>query len=134
MDATSPDGLKPTVATLPGDDLKIVARWLQLIESIFGEAPDVIGDLVLLRAQLTEVAQMASHPYPDALATVTLRYGLTDGMPQSLQEVAVQFGCTRERVRQVEKGVFHRLRFPRYSRPLRAGFYTSVNGRASGVL
>ncbi len=53
-----------------------------------------------------------------ALATLTaresriveLRYGLRDGQPLTLQDVAERFGLTRERIRQIEKEALAKLR------------------------
>ena len=38
-----------------------------------------------------------------------LRYGLTGGDPMTLEQVGVEFGVTRERVRQVETHVLRKL-------------------------
>ncbi len=123
-DVTSADGPLPVVATLRGDDLRIVFRWLRLIQNVLGEPPDAVGDLVLLHAHLSEVARTMPRPDPDPLLTVSLRYGLRNGKPMSLQEVAVRLGYTQERIRQVENEVLRRLRYPQYWQSLRAGFYT----------
>jgi RNA polymerase primary sigma factor len=41
---------------------------------------------------------------------VRLRYGLEDGRPWKLAEIADRFGLSRERVRQLERDALHRLR------------------------
>lgn len=64
----------------------------------------------------------------DALATLTaresrimqLRYGLQDGHPLTLQDVAERFGLTRERIRQIEKEAIAKLRRPDKAVRLRA--------------
>lgn len=43
---------------------------------------------------------------------VELRYGLRDGQPLTLQDVAERFGLTRERIRQIEKEALAKLRKP----------------------
>jgi RNA polymerase sigma factor (sigma-70 family) len=43
---------------------------------------------------------------------VELRYGLRDGHPLTLQDVAERFGLTRERIRQIEKEALAKLRRP----------------------
>ncbi|HEX9921453.1 MAG TPA: sigma-70 family RNA polymerase sigma factor [Anaerolineae bacterium] len=43
---------------------------------------------------------------------VELRYGLRDGQPLTLQDVAERFGLTRERIRQIEKEALAKLRRP----------------------
>jgi len=63
-----------------------------------------------------------------ALATLTaresrimeLRYGLRDGHPLTLQDVAERFGLTRERIRQIEKEAIAKLRRPDKALKLRA--------------
>ena len=64
----------------------------------------------------------------EALATLSaresrimeLRYGLRDGHPLTLQDVAERFGLTRERIRQIEKEAIAKLRRPDKSLKLRA--------------
>lgn len=46
---------------------------------------------------------------------VELRYGLRDGQPLTLQDVAERFGLTRERIRQIEKEALAKLRRPDYA-------------------
>ena len=43
---------------------------------------------------------------------VELRYGLRDGHPLTLQDIAERFGLTRERIRQIEKEALAKLRRP----------------------
>jgi RNA polymerase primary sigma factor len=48
-----------------------------------------------------------------------LRYGLVGGRPHTLEEVGVQFGVTRERIRQIEAKTLAKLRAYREARSLR---------------
>ncbi len=50
------------------------------------------------------------------------RYGLDGGDPKTLEQVGVQFGVTRERIRQIEAKALRRLRHPKYSARLK-GYY-----------
>jgi RNA polymerase primary sigma factor len=43
---------------------------------------------------------------------IELRYGLKDGQPKTLDEVARLFGITRERIRQIEARGILKLRQP----------------------
>jgi len=84
----------------------------------------VVGDLipatdVLQAPEIAEYRALAEE-LRDALGTLgpreamilSLRYGLHDGQPRTLQQVADQVGLTRERVRQLEKQSLAHLRAP----------------------
>jgi RNA polymerase primary sigma factor len=45
-----------------------------------------------------------------------LRYGLDDGRSRTLEEVGLEFGVTRERIRQIESKAIRKLRHPTRSR------------------
>ncbi|HUR75890.1 MAG TPA: sigma-70 family RNA polymerase sigma factor [Sporichthya sp.] len=63
-------------------------------------------------AMLTTLRSMV-RSLPERQATVlTMRYGLRDGKPRTLAEIAVPLGLTRERVRQLEKEALETLRGP----------------------
>ena len=63
-------------------------------------------------AMLTTLRSMVSS-LPERQATVlTMRYGLRDGKPRTLAEIAAPMGLTRERVRQLEKEALETLRGP----------------------
>ena len=49
---------------------------------------------------------------------ITLRFGLEDGHPRTLEEVGREFGVTRERIRQIESKTLAKLRHPSRSRKL----------------
>jgi RNA polymerase primary sigma factor/RNA polymerase nonessential primary-like sigma factor len=51
-------------------------------------------------------------------AVLTERYGLRDGKPKTLAEIAAPMGLTRERVRQLEKEALATLRDPESGAPL----------------
>jgi RNA polymerase primary sigma factor len=50
---------------------------------------------------------------------VRLRFGLTDGQPRTLDQIAHVYGVTRERIRQIESKTMAKLRHPSRSEPLR---------------
>lgn len=56
---------------------------------------------------------------PRQARILRLRFGLQDGRPHTLKEVAAKFGLTRERIRQIERDALRRLRHPSRSRHLR---------------
>lgn len=41
---------------------------------------------------------------------IEMRYGITDGISYTLEQVGRQFGVTRERIRQIESKVHDRMR------------------------
>jgi RNA polymerase primary sigma factor len=43
---------------------------------------------------------------------VSMRFGLTDGQPKTLDEIGKVYGVTRERIRQIESKIMSRLRHP----------------------
>ena len=50
---------------------------------------------------------------------IRLRFGLTDGQPHTLDQIAQVYGLTRERIRQIETKTMAKLRHTSRSRPLR---------------
>ena len=50
---------------------------------------------------------------------ITLRFGLEDGHPRTLEEVGREFGVTRERIRQIESKTLAKLRHPSRSSKLK---------------
>ena len=50
---------------------------------------------------------------------ISLRFGLEDGHPRTLEEVGREFGVTRERIRQIESKTLAKLRHPPGRRSLK---------------
>jgi RNA polymerase primary sigma factor len=75
-------------------------------------------DIRILRERIDEVLRYLSPRYREV---IELRFGLRDGRARSLDEIAQQFGVTRERVRQIEALGLQKLRHPDRSGRL-AGF------------
>ena len=50
---------------------------------------------------------------------LSMRFGLTDGHPHTLEEVGKEFNVTRERIRQIEAKALRKLRHPTRSKKLR---------------
>lgn len=75
---------------------------------------------VVLDGQLREQLYDALQKLPDReRRIIDLRFGLTDGDPRTLQEIAEEFKLSRERIRQIEGEVLRKLRHPHFSRKLR---------------
>ena len=70
----------------------------------------------LLQDQLQDVLQTLSER---EAGVVKLRFGLTDGMPRTLDEIGQVYGVTRERIRQIESKTMSKLRHPSRSQVLR---------------
>jgi RNA polymerase primary sigma factor len=69
--------------------------------------PGQVADQHLLKERLAEVLSSLA---PRDREVIELRYGLRDGRPRSLDEVAGMFGVTRERIRQLESRGLSKLR------------------------
>ena len=67
------------------------------------------SDLNLLRERIGEVLRSLAQREREV---IELRYGLRDGQPKTLDEVARLFGITRERIRQIEARGILKLRQP----------------------
>ena len=78
-------------------------------------AADVVS-LGLLQDQLSSVLQTLSER---EAGVVSMRFGLTDGQPKTLDEIGHVYGVTRERIRQIEAKTMSKLRHPSRSQVLR---------------
>ncbi len=70
-------------------------------------APDEAASYILLREQIDEVFSCLSEREHMVLS---LRFGLKDGKPRTLEEVGQHFNVTRERIRQIEGKALTKLR------------------------
>ena len=69
--------------------------------------PDQEASRRILSDQLHEVLAELS---PKEQKILEMRYGLTDGVQHTLEEVGKEFAVTRERIRQIEAKVHEKLR------------------------
>ncbi len=69
--------------------------------------PDQDASRRILSDQIKEVLDELS---PKERRILEMRYGLTDGVQHTLEEVGAEFGVTRERIRQIEAKVHDKLR------------------------
>lgn len=79
-------------------------------------SPADAASISLLKEQLAEVLKTLT---PRESKVLSLRFGLEDGHPRTLEEVGSQFGVTRERIRQIEAKALRKLRHPSRSKKLR---------------
>ncbi|MCI0462806.1 MAG: sigma-70 family RNA polymerase sigma factor [Gemmataceae bacterium] len=111
--------------------LRVVARHpVSLHEPLSGEGERSLGDFLddpgatnpgqavdqhLLRERIAEVLRSLT---PREREVIELRFGLRDGQPRTLDEVAKTYGITRERIRQIEARGLVKLRQPIRSKQL----------------
>jgi RNA polymerase primary sigma factor len=77
--------------------------------------PGQAVDQHLLRERIAEVLRSLT---PREREVIELRFGLRDGQPKTLEEVARAYGITRERIRQIEARGLLKLRQPLRSQRL----------------
>ena len=77
------------------------------IEDTSSWTPDEIAVRMLIRE---DVIQAMEDLTPRLRLVLALRFGFYDDRPRTLEEVGVELGVTRERVRQLERQAFERLR------------------------
>jgi RNA polymerase primary sigma factor len=77
--------------------------------------PGKAVDQHLLRERIAEVLRSLT---PREREVIELRFGLRDGQPKTLEEVARAYGITRERIRQIEARGLLKLRQPLRSQRL----------------
>jgi RNA polymerase primary sigma factor len=87
-----------------------------LIEDSEAIEPGEEVSFTLLQEQLHSV--LGSLPEREA-GVVSMRFGLTDGQPKTLDEIGKVYGVTRERIRQIESKAMSKLRHPSRSNVLR---------------
>jgi RNA polymerase primary sigma factor len=105
--------------------------WLEESDDEPADEDIVFGDLIE-DAQTPEVTNAVSftllqeqlHSILDTLSereagVVSMRFGLTDGQPKTLNEIGKVYGVTRECIRQIESKTMSKLRHPSRSQVLR---------------
>ena len=105
--------------------------WLEESDDEPADDDVALGDLIE-DAQTPEVTNAVSftllqeqlHSVLDTLSereagVVSMRFGLTDGQPKTLDEIGKIYGVTRERIRQIESKTMSKIRHPSRSQVLR---------------
>ena len=87
-----------------------------LIEDSEAIVPADAVSFTLLQEQLHSVLDTLTERES---GVVSMRFGLTDGQPKTLDEIGKVFGVTRERIRQIESKTMSKLRHPSRSQVLR---------------
>lgn len=87
-----------------------------LIEDSEAVVPADAVSFTLLQEQLHSVLDTLSER---EAGVVSMRFGLEDGQPKTLDEIGKVYGVTRERIRQIESKTMSKLRHPSRSQVLR---------------
>jgi len=80
------------------------------------ETPADAAARAVMRSRIEDVLDTLADREREVIA---LRYGLTDGQPHTLEEVARCFQVTRERIRQIEQKALKKLKHPSRATVLR---------------
>jgi RNA polymerase primary sigma factor len=87
-----------------------------LIEDSEAIVPADAVSFTLLHEQLRSVLDTLSER---EAGVVSMRFGLTDGQPKTLDQIGKVYGVTSERIRQIESKTMSKLRHPSRSQMLR---------------
>ncbi len=120
---------------MPADKVREIMRVSQepvSLETPIGEEEDShLGDFIPDEDALApadaafqsllkeEIAAALNTLTPREAKVLSLRFGLEDGHPRTLEEVGKEFNVTRERIRQIEAKALRKLRHPNRSRRLK---------------
>jgi RNA polymerase primary sigma factor len=86
-----------------------------LIEDV--DAPEA-GELVDRQLMADQLRRALADLTPREAIIMSMRFGLYDGNPHTLDEIGKHLGLTRERIRQLEKQSLSKLRHPSRAQPL----------------
>jgi RNA polymerase primary sigma factor len=86
-----------------------------LIEDV--DAPEA-GELVDRQLMAEQLRHALDALTPREATIMSMRFGLYDGNPHTLDEIGKALGLTRERIRQLEKQSLSKLRHPSRAQPL----------------
>lgn len=85
------------------------------IEDVKTVSPDKVAAMQLLRDHVQEIKESLS---PREQKILEMRFGLTDGVAHTLEEVGQEFGVTRERIRQIESKALEKIKTHSHMRKL----------------
>lgn len=114
--------------------LKSVEEPISLESPVGDEENSTLGDYIedidaaepideVMRSNLRSAVKASLNQLTEKeRAVLDLRFGLTDGVHHSLDEISMGFGLTRERIRQIEATALRKLRDPRRRNPLQEYF------------
>lgn len=87
----------------------------QTLEDVYTD-PDALSpeELARLNLRRENISTILDDLPVRERRILVLRFGLEGEEPHTLEEIALEFGLTRERIRQLEKQALRRLRHPKY--------------------
>lgn len=77
------------------------------IEDVKSITPTKVASLRLLKDHIGDIVK---HLTPREQKILDMRFGLVDGVSHTLEEVGLEFGVTRERIRQIEAKALEKIR------------------------
>ena len=95
-----------SLETTVGDDDDNDSTLGDFIEDVKTMSPERIASLQLLRSHVQDIIQFLT---PREQKILEMRFGLTDGVAHTLEEVGQEFGVTRERIRQIEAKALEKI-------------------------
>ena len=81
----------------------------EVIEDSKSETPSLMATLAMLQQEVQSILASLS---PREAKVISLRFGLEDNYPRTLEEIGQIFGLSRERIRQIEARALAKLRHP----------------------
>lgn len=88
-----------------------------LIDFVANPSEQSVEDVALDNELNTTLREVLSRVLTEReLNVITLRFGLEDNTPRTLEQVGKEFNVTRERIRQIEAKALRKLRFNRISK------------------
>ena len=93
----------------------------EVIEDTNSDSPVIMLNLSLIQKELRKVLSTLGEK---EAKIISLRYGLEDNYPRTLNEIGDMFHLSRERIRQIESKALKKLRTPQYLSQLGGYFNT----------
>lgn len=96
-------------------ELKVFAARLNCLDESTSDPANLVEKMIFIEQLQAVLGSITSRE----ARIISLRYGLVDGIPKTLDEIGKEIGVTRERIRQIESKTMTKLRHPSRSLALR---------------